>query len=102
MMVRSAASALLMPLKRVHSVRWRPRALDCAQCKESISLVQAASAAGVLMRIDGDKAAANCSARNQCQNRIYAQQIAGQADFAATGKPALSANGNKDSYQQTG
>ena len=79
LMVRSEASALLMPLKRVHSVRWRPRALDCAQCKESISLASSIGSRRAL-RIGGDKAAVNCSckattlAETDC--RFCARQIA--------------------------
>ena len=41
-------------------------------------------------------------ARNQCQNRIYARQIAGQADFAAYGKPARSEKTENDSYKTDG
>ena len=39
--------------------------VDCAQCKESISLVQAASAAAALIRINGGKAAVSCICKQQ-------------------------------------
>ena len=57
--------------------------VDCAQCKESISLVQAASAAAALIRINGGKAAVSCIckqhllAETECRSRA-ARQIANQ------------------------
>ena len=52
--------------------------------------MQPASAAGVLMRIDGDTAAANCVCKESMPKPHLRPANGGQADFAAAGKPARS------------